>query len=198
MARKKLLFKTICADPPWPYDSPGEILRASLKHRPNRDKTELAQYGPGSKQRYGALSIAELCDLKIPIADNAHLYLWTTNSFMVEAHEIAKSWGFVPKTIITYVKVKPDGSPSMKTGYYFRGATEHILFAVRGSLRLQTRQAFPTALLLPRLPHSIKPDEFFQMAEECSPAPRLELFARKRRPGWMAWGDEVESSIGLA
>src|SRR5690348_7322663 len=27
--------------------------------------------------------------------------------------------------------------------------------------------------------------------EECSPGPYLELFARRARPGWHAWGDEI-------
>ena len=50
-------------------------------------------------------------------AENAHLYLWTTNSFVVEAHELARAWGFEPHTMLTWVKMKDDGQPSMKTGY---------------------------------------------------------------------------------
>jgi len=137
------------------------------------------------------MSISDLCALH-PTADtNAHLYLWFTNAFGAEAHQIATAWGFKPKTILTWVKVKPDGTPSMKTGYYFRGATEHVLFAVRGSLPLQTDAPLPTAWLWPRLGHSIKPDAFFDLVEMCSPGPYLELFSRRARLGWDTWGDQA-------
>lgn len=140
------------------------------------------------------MEIADLCALQVPSATDAHLYLWFTNTFAVEAHQIAEAWGFRPMTILTWVKTRvADGLPSMKMGYYFRGATEHVLFAVKGSLRLQTREALPTAYLWPRLPHSVKPDAFYTLVERASPGPYLELFARKNRAGWAAWGNECES-----
>lgn len=182
-------YQTIVADPPWPYTSPGDHLRASPEHRPNSWNSPLA--GPGSRKRYGAMSIMELIALDPPSADDAHLYLWTTNAFMVEAHEVARAWGFRPVTIITWVKMKnDDDEPSMRTGYYFRGATEHCIFAVRGSLRLKRRD-LPTAFLWPRFGHSVKPDAFFDMVESASPGPYLELFARRQRLGWDTWGNEA-------
>jgi N6-adenosine-specific RNA methylase IME4 len=183
------LFRTIAADPPWPYKTPGQI-GASLEHRPNRDKT-LGAGNAGSGARYGSMSIEALCALSIPAEENAHLYLWFTNTFAAEAHQIAKAWDFRPMTILTYVKMKSDCTPSMKMGYYFRGATEHVLFAVRGSLRLRTNKALPTAYLWPRLPHSQKPDQFYSLVEEASPPDYLELFARRTRLGWTGWGNEV-------
>jgi N6-adenosine-specific RNA methylase IME4 len=41
--------------------------------------------------------------------------------------------------------------------------------------------------------HSRKPDQLYEIIEQCSPGPYLELFARTARPGWKAWGDESES-----
>lgn len=185
-------YATIVADPPWPYKTPGQI-GASLEHRPNRDKT-LGAGNAGSRSRYGAMSIEDLCAIPVPSEDNAHLYLWFTNTFAVEAHTIAKAWGFRPMTILTWVKTRQaDGQPSMKMGYYFRGATEHALFAVKGSLRLRAERALPTAYLWPRLPHSVKPEPFYALVEEASPGPYLELFARRNRLGWDAWGDECLS-----
>jgi N6-adenosine-specific RNA methylase IME4 len=110
---------------------------------------------------------------------------------MVEAHEVARAWGFVPKTICTWGKVQPDGSPSMKTGNYFRGATEHVVFAVKGRLPVPTEHPTPTLWLWPRLPHSVKPDAFYDLVERLSPGPYLELFARRARLGdWHYWGDQ--------
>ena len=50
----------------------------------------------------------------------------------------------------------------------------------------------------PRGAHSEKPDLFLDLIEQMSPAPRLEMFARRRRLGWDVWGNEVESDIDLA
>ncbi len=190
-------FKTIMADPPWDYATPGQIGK-TLEHRPNRDKG-LSAHGAGSVARYGGMSIADLSSLRVAALadDDAHLYLWTTNGFMEQAYTVARAWGFAPKTIVTWTKTRvSDGQPSMKMGYYFRGATEHILFCVRGSLRLRG-PAHATAILAPRTPHSEKPEAAFKMVEEQSPGPYLEMFARRRRPGWSAWGDEVASDITL-
>lgn len=189
-------YPTIVADPPWPYDdSSGSAMRSPIY----RLDGSIAK-GVGVEDNYPTMSIAEIKSLPIrEMAEkDAHLYLWTTNAFMVEAHEVAESWGFKPKTIVTWVKTKKDGSPSMKTGYYFRGATEHCLFCVRGSLRLQVRErGFPTVFFSERLPHSVKPEGFFAMIEEVSLAPRLELFARRPRGGWDVWGNEVGSTVEI-
>lgn len=34
------------------------------------------------------------------------------------------------------------------------------------------------------------------MIEQSSPGPRVELFAREERAGWVVWGDESESVSG--
>jgi N6-adenosine-specific RNA methylase IME4 len=177
-------YSTLVADPPWPYEGAG------MRGYKADGTTDL---GVGSGERYGAMTIPDLCAIRPAAEKNAHLYLWTTNSFMVEAHEIARAWGFDPKTILTWVKTHQadPAQISRKTGYYFRGATEHCLFCVRGSLRLKTTDAKPTAFLWPRLPHSVKPDAFYDLVEECSPGPYLELFSRRARLGWDTWGDEA-------
>lgn len=181
-------FKTIVADPPWPYGTRDAITR-SIKNDGN------PALGVGDTG-YQFMTMSDLCAM--PVADvcdnSAHLYLWTTNSFLREAHDLVEAWGFKVKTCLTWGKVKADGTASMKTGYYFRGATEHCLFAVRGSLRLQVKYGKPTLYLSRRLPHSVKPDWFYALCEECSPGPRLELFARCPREGWTVWGNEVETN----
>lgn len=190
-------YATIVADPPWRYDSDtkgsdgarsGTIIRTVKK-----DGTLARGVRDHSYSRMGVEEIKQL-----PVADiaakPAHLYLWTTNAFIVEAHEIARAWGFQPKTVLTWTKVHQDDPTrvSMKTGYYFRGATEHCVFAVRGSLGLSCSEGIPTGFLWPRLPHSVKPMAFFDVVEKASPGPYLELFARAPRLGWDAWGKGYE------
>lgn len=38
--------------------------------------------------------------------------------------------------------------------------------------------------------HSRKPEAFLDLVERVSPAPRLEMFARRNRLGWDTWGSE--------
>jgi N6-adenosine-specific RNA methylase IME4 len=187
-------YATIVADPPWHYDG-GLTFATSNTLKGGRSM------GAAASLRYPTMPTPEICALPIEkfAARDAHLYLWTTNAFMREAHDVAVAWGFAPKTIITWVKMQAENPmvPSMKMGYYYRSATEHVLFCVRGSLSLRGPAA-PTAFLHPRLPHSVKPARFYEMIEQQSPGPYLEVFARRRRQGWDAYGNEVASSVELA
>jgi N6-adenosine-specific RNA methylase IME4 len=134
--------------------------------------------------------------------DNAHLYLWTTNSFLRAAFEVMDAWGFQFKTNVTWVKLTntaelvetPYGiAPRLRPGMgrYFRGVTEHCLFGVRGRLPLLQGDMRTTAFFAPRGRHSTKPEAFYSLVESSSPGPYLELFARRRREGWTSWGNEV-------
>jgi len=130
------------------------------------------------------------------VADNAHLYLWATNNFLRDAFDVMDAWGFRYVTMITWVK------PKIGLGQYFRGMTEHCLFGVRGVLPYKIiggkRQQGRTMICTTQLrAHSVKPYEMRQMIEKVSYGPRLELFARERRPGWRVWGNEVESDVEL-
>jgi N6-adenosine-specific RNA methylase IME4 len=182
-------YHTIVADPPWAYPSPGALARPHIDgHLRTEDQAS-------SAARYGAMSRDDLKAVQPPVADDAHLYLWTTNAFIEQAHDVARAWGFRPITVLTWGKIQTNGRPSMRMGYYFRGATEHILFGVKGSLKLQADEPLPTLWLWPRLPHSVKPDAFYDLVEKASPGPYLELFARRARFGWDYWGDQ---SLGTA
>ena len=107
---------------------------------------------------------------------------------------LMKEWGFTFKTVITWVKVKksdPD-TPSMKTGHWYRGATEHVLFGVRGKTPKPT-VALPTAFIEPRInQHSRKPERYItEYVEPISPGPYLEMFSRTDREGWTTWGNQT-------
>ena len=191
------LFTTVVADPPWPYHGSGPV---GTGGRGGDGTTRTGRYikQVAAREEYSLMTLDDIKALPVlgVVAENAHLYLWTTNAFIAQAHDVAKAWGFTPKTILTWVKVQTDGhTPSMKTGYYYRSATEHVVFAIRGSLRL-CGPCRPTVFYHPRLHHSKKPDSFFVMVEEQSPGPYLELFARQTRIGWAVWGDEVSGPTG--
>ena len=186
-------YRCIVADPPWEYDSRSSGgIPTKIKNNGGISKSVRVE------DRYHLMSLGRLMAMPVQrwLYDDAHLYLWTTNSFMVQAHSIAEAWGVKVRTILTWGKVKPKFTnccpkASMKSGYWFRGATEHCLFCTRGKLRLTTSDAYPTLYLSGRLPHSVKPDWFYRLVEECSPGPRLDMFARIQRDGWSALGDQV-------
>lgn len=186
-------YKTIVADPPWDYKSRGQ--GSAKEHRPNSHGVSSS-----SKERYGSMTMEELKSLPIKniSEDNTHLYMWVTNAFIERGWQLCKDWGFDPKTVVTWGKLrKSDSQPSMKTGYYFRGSTEHFIFAVKGSLKLKTKICYPTLFLSERLPHSVKPEWFYELVNECSFDSKLELFARKERLGWDVFGNQVRNSIIL-
>ena len=189
-------FQTIVADPPWPYDTSRTGNFAIPKSKGQEHQRAVHHMG------YSTLTMEQLAGMKVEeFADTpCHLYLWTTNAFMNEAFDLVTAWGFQQKTILTWGKLVNDTGKikaSMGVGYYYRGSTEHCLFAVRGSQRLLTETPKPTLYMSRRLGHSIKPDWFYRLVEECSPGPRLDVFARKPRAGWSVFGNEVESDVNI-
>jgi N6-adenosine-specific RNA methylase IME4 len=52
------------------------------------------------------------------------------------------------------------------------------------------------AVLSPRREHSRKPDEIINMIERLVGGPYLEMFARTRRDGWDAYGNEIGKFSG--
>ena len=173
-------FNTLYADPPWMESGGGQIVRGAQRHYPLMKTEQII------KLEVEGIKVAWLAK------ENAHLYLWVTNSFLREGLQVMEAWNFEYKTTITWAKDR------FGIGQYFRGQTEHVLFGVRGNIpyrmtadghRCQGR----TLLTTPRTEHSVKPEEMRKMIELVSPPHYLELFARRPTPGWEVWGNEVES-----
>lgn len=182
-------YRTIVVDPPWSYTNKWNRKEdwASKSGRMFKIGTDR-----GAATQYPCLTWREIALITVGqwAEDDAHLYLWTTNAFMVEAHSIAKAWGFAPKTILTWCK------PQIGMGSYYRNTTEHALFCVRGRLTCQ-RKDVPTHFTADRKRHSEKPAAFYDIVESMSPGPYLDVFARKLRFNWTAWGNEVYNVPGL-
>lgn len=163
-------FRTIVADPPWDYGN--KATRGS------------------TRKHYATMSIEDICALDVgsQAAADSHLYLWVTNGFIREGFDVLEAWGFTYKTCITWAKTQ------IGLGNYFRGATEHVLFGVKGGLRTNDRN-IRNWFEAPRGKHSAKPDCFFDLVERASDGPYLELFSRRGRIGWEAWGNEALETV---
>lgn len=157
-------FPTIVIDPPWRYGN--TITRGA------------------AEDHYPTMSMDELEALELPSTDDAHLYLWVTNGFLREAFDLIDAWGFTYKACLTWCK------PQIGMGNYFRNSTEHVYFALKGSLPTEANN-IPTWFVADRTRHSAKPESFYDIVEKSSPGPWLEMFARRRRLGWHTWGNEA-------
>lgn len=230
-------YSCIIADPGWEYDDKMAAMKST---------------GNGASSQYHTMPFPDICTflrdtpaariqqqgpdpwnysgrpLEDVIAENAHLWLWITNPFLVHGYGqwLCDKWGFQPKTLITWIKgrlvvrasqsadvrrgrrvytelmhdpdddllVDPAVVQHFAQGHYTRGTTEHVMFAVRGQCPALVHN-LPSAFVHPgRWPgrvHSEKPNVIHEWAEQMSPGPRLELFARRTRAGWDAVGDEL-------
>lgn len=172
-------FRTVVADPPWSF----------------RDK--LPGAGWGAVKHYETMRIADLCKIKLPpIADDAWLFLWRVASQPRAALDVCEAWGFVPKTEIVWCKVTSSLRPRIGMGHYVRNAHEVCVVAIRGRPE-RLSASVPSWFMAERFGHSVKPDDFYDMVEELAPAPRVELFARRHRPGWVCIGDEVGNRLEI-
>lgn len=168
-------FRTIYADPAWNETGGGKIKRGADRHYPLMKTAEIIALRPFID------TISE---------DNCHLYLWTTNNYLKDGLKVCEAWGFEYKTVITWKKDRTG------LGQYFRGITEHCLFAVKGNLPYKLNEAGGrvqgmTIIEAPRGRHSEKPEAMRRMIERVSYPPYIELFARKQAEGWTAWGNEI-------
>ncbi len=177
-------YRVIYADPPWRF--------ATWSARGK---------GRSPEAWYDCLSVEDIC--RIPVAAwaaaDAVLLLWTTDPMLERAFEVIRAWGFRYKTVGFYwVKLNRRSDPDhirphdlfTGLGFWTRANPEPCLLATRGQPR---RRAADVARLVvaPRRAHSEKPDEVYDRIERLLEGPYLELFARRRRPGWDAWGLEV-------
>jgi len=167
-------YGTIIADPPWRFE--GKLRRAL--------ETEVYD---------GTMSDAEILGLDVEglAAATAHLFLWVTAAHLELGLACVRRWGFVFKHEIVWCKVDGKLAPRLGGGSYGRHAHETCLFAARGRNASALVHDVPTWFVAPRLEHSAKPDKIHEIAEAMSPGPRVELFARRERRGWKAWGNQV-------
>ena len=178
-------FGAILADPPWSFKawSGKGTDRAADNHYDTMNS--------------GEISNLPVCDLA---ADDCVLFVWVVWPTLPEAMDLIRAWGFKYKTC-GFSWMKADVSTLnmfsepidayMGLGYWTSANSEVCLLATRGKpkrLDAGVRQG----IIAPRREHSRKPDGIHERIERLVAGPYLELFARQKRPGWTAWGNETE------
>lgn len=180
MGRK---WRTLLADPPWRFNNAGGRVGPETKR--------LFKYPTMAIDDIAALAVGDLADAP------AHLYLWVPNALLPDGIRVLEAWGFAFMSNLVWKKTTMEGELHRGgVGWYFRNATELVLFGVRGKSprTLPPARSQPNLIEAPRGAHSEKPDEFYDLIERCSPGPYLELFARRPRSGWTQWGNEMDQT----
>jgi N6-adenosine-specific RNA methylase IME4 len=187
-------YVTIVCDPPWSFTdtlSMSDVKRSAGSQYQTMTIPEIKALG----QR-GPLRIAGH-----HLAPDAFLWLWITNTHLIDGSgaAVAKAWGFNPRQLVTWVKgriVEERFVPQIGLGHMTRGATEHLLLCTRGRSKFMLKnRRTPNVFIAPRGRHSEKPQAAYDLIEQLTPGPYLDLFARKRREGWQGWGLEYPEAI---
>lgn len=160
-------YDVIVVDPPWEFE--GEYDKDSRRSVP----------------QYPTMTYEQIQNIKIPASDDCVLWLWTTNLDLRHAWDIAEGWGFVVKSILTWVKNKRG------MGYWLRGKSEHCLLGIKGS-PIWKNEEYSTVIFGDVREHSRKPDEFYDLVDDICLGKRIDMFSREKREGWDQWGDETD------
>lgn len=173
-------YQIIVADPGWKFDDklPGPT-RGAAKNYTVTAQDHIKFF---------------LMDFNIDVADNAWLFLWRVGAMQQEALDVVRAWGFTVKSEIVWNKTSASGSPRIGMGRYVRNAHEVCLVCTRGKV-VPDDKGVPSWFTAERPPlHSAKPSEFWGIIDRLTGdhvGPRIELFARERRRGWDALGDQL-------
>lgn len=187
-------FALIYADPPWQFDVWSR--ETGLEKCPDR--------------HYPTMTVEEICALPVSdlVAETALLFLWITVPQLDRMHEIFRAWGRIICDDTEYGIVKQPwkyvsnynwDKVNIGPGRWNRNQHEHLLIARIGDVPApmpcdRARSNYSEAAT----EHSAKPDYFAELIERQFPTlPKIELFRRgPPRPGWSAWGNEVEPAPG--
>jgi hypothetical protein len=93
------LYDVVVIDPPWP------VAFISRKVRPRQ--VALA---------YATMTVAEIQALPLPLAEHAHVWLWTTQRFLPDAFRCLEAWGLTYSCCFVWMKpggIQPLGLPQM-------------------------------------------------------------------------------------
>jgi N6-adenosine-specific RNA methylase IME4 len=181
-------FGSIGSDPQWKFltrSAAGEGRSANVHY-----KTE-------EVDKIKDLPVGEL------LADDGAFYMWMVDWCPQDALDLLAHWGLRHvTTAFTWVKTNAPANVDvfdvfanstwhMGQGYWTRANPEQCWLATKGNpkrLHADVRQL----IVAPVMEHSRKPDEWLDRIERLTAGDYLELQARRTRPGWVSWGDELE------
>ena len=160
-------YRVIYADPPWSYG----------------DKQNIDGLG-GAEKHYPTMPLNDICELPIPAAEDAVLFLWVTSPMLEDSFKVVKAWGFKYKTSFVWDKV------AHNMGHYNSVRHEFLFVCTKGTCLPDVPKLYDSVISIERTEHSKKPKEFRDMIDTLYPiGERLEMFAREAPENWDVWGN---------
>ncbi len=168
-------FDVVVIDPPW------DMQKIDRDERPNQDAFD-----------YPTMTIDELSafwpdKIEPSVADDCHLFCWTTQKYLPAALELVEKWGF--RYVLTTVWHKPGGFQPIGLPQY---NAEFAIYARKGSPVFIDTKNFSVCNEWPRREHSRKPDEFYELIKRVTGGSRLDVFARGKHDGFAQYGNEID------
>src|SRR5262249_50653539 len=122
------LYDVVIIDPPWPV---------AFQHREERPNQVSLPYP--------TMTLEQIRALQLPLADVAHVWLWTTQHFLFEAFTCLQAWGLIYSYTVGWVKpggMQPLGLPQFNL--------EFALYAHKGQAMILDTKGLTTTIVAPR------------------------------------------------
>jgi len=170
-------YGVILADPEWRFEP--------RSRETGMDRAPENHYPTSPTEAIAARPVADIA------AEDCALFLWATAPMLEAALTVLKAWGFTYRTHRVWNKVRIGNMRG--PGYWFTGEHELVLLGTKGNIPAPALgQQRPSNFDAPIGEHSEKPEEIHETIEAYFPnLPKIELNARRARPGWDLWGFEA-------
>lgn len=166
-------YEIIAIDPPWDYGEKGGFTNNEYDAEDNRGAVD-----------YPTMTVNEITNLKLPVSENAIVFLWTTHAFLRSAFDILEAWNAKYKATMVWDK------DTMGIGRTLRMQCEFCLVGFIGSPTF-IGSAERDIIRSKRRQHSRKPDEFYELVERATIGRKLEYFSREKRENWDTYGNNT-------
>lgn len=176
-------YDILYTDPPWEQGRGGKKTA-----RPNSS---------GGSVPYKTMNLSEILELHRYVTSSImnekhNVFMWTIDKYLHQTEELMDSIGYK-----LHARMIWDKGNGPSPAYTVRFSHEYLLWFYKSGgiiLPCEGQRGMYSTVFRENTKHrhSEKPECAYQMLETMFPqTKRLELFARRERDGWDAWGDEL-------